>query len=182
MPPPEIEDILKNLGDLKLKPWRDALTLDWAILKPTEQKLIADSMRKWTAIELAERYSNSIRRRINDAKFIRMQTVDNFDFQYNKSTRNLQVDYLKLHREAAEGKVPHAVFVGNTGLGKTHLARALGYAACQSGMSVLFARASQIVNDLATAKAVHNVERELRKYRRPTLLLIDELGLCQHGY
>lgn len=133
-------------------------------------------LKKWTAIELAERHSQSIRRRIDDARFIRIQTVDQFDFQYNPSTRAIQKDFLKLHHETTSGKIPRAVLVGNTGLGKTHLARALGYAACQAGVSVLFTRASQIVNNLATAKAVYELERELRKYRKPQLLLCDEVG------
>jgi DNA replication protein DnaC len=133
-------------------------------------------LKKWITTEIAERHSNGIRRRIHEAKFIRTQTVDQFDFHYNPSTKAIQEDFLRLHRETVEGKIPHAVFVGNTGLGKTHLARAIGYAACQAGMSVLFTRASQIVNDLATAKALHNLEREIKKYRKPTLLLCDELG------
>ena len=174
--PPEIDDVLKNLGDLRLKYWRDSLLTDWPTLKPAEQQLLSSWMKRWISIETAERHSGGIRKKIHDAKFIRMQTVDQFDFQHNVSTKAIQPDYLKLHRETVEGKIPHAVFVGNTGLGKTHLARALGYAACQAGMSVLFIRASQIVNDLATAKAVHNLERALKKYRNPTLLLIDELG------
>lgn len=174
--PPELNEITKNLADLRLKYWCDAIQSDWPLLKPADQQVLSQALKKWLAIETAERHSNGIRRRIHEAKFIRIQTVDQFNFQYNPSTKAIQNDFLKLHRETVDGKVPRAVFVGSTGLGKTHLARAIGYAACQAGMSVLFIRASQIVNDLATAKALHNLEREIKKYRKPTLLLCDELG------
>lgn len=149
---------------------------DWPSMKPAEQHSLGSGLKKWIATEMAERHSAGIHRRIYDAKFIRNQTVDQFDFQYNASTRAIEKDYLKLYNHTQGGSVPRAVFVGNTGLGKTHLGRALGYAACQAGLSVLYSRASQIVNDLATAKAVHNLERELRKYRKPQLLIVDELG------
>ena len=161
---------------LKLRYWCEILEKDWPAIKPADQQWLASVLKNWIETELASRYSATIKRRIHDAKFIRMQTVDQFDFQYNASTRAIEKDYLKLHQKTLEGHIPRAVFVGNTGLGKTHLGRSLGYAACQAGASVLFTRASQIVNDLATAKAVHNLERELRKYRKPQLLHIDELG------
>jgi len=174
--PIEISTLIDGLNALKLKHWQSALESDWSSLKPAEQQILAGFMNKWIATEQAERRSQGIKRRILDAKFIKVQTVDQFDFQYNTSTRNLELSYLKLHQQTVEGKIPSAVLVGNTGLGKTHLARALGFAACQAGTSVLFTRASQIINDLATAKALNNLEREIRKYRKPSLLIVDEIG------
>lgn len=174
--PADLAPITDGLTQLKLKYWCEVLEREWSTFKPADQQWIASTFKSWIDIELASRYSATIKRRIHDAKFIRMQTVDQFDFQYNDSTRAIEKDYLKLHQRTLEGHIPRAVFVGNTGLGKTHLGRSIGYAACQAGLSVSFTRASQIVNDLATAKSVHNLERELRKYRKPQLLLIDELG------
>lgn len=174
--PPELTEITEELTQLKLKYWRDEIIKDWTSMKPAEQQWLVDAFKKWTRTELAERHTANIRRRIEDAKFIRIQSADQFDFKYNVSTKALEKDYLKLHSRTLEGEIPKAVFVGNTGLGKTHLSRALGYAACQAGLTVSFCRASQIVNDLATAKAIHNLERELRKYRKPQLLIVDELG------
>jgi DNA replication protein DnaC len=174
--PADLASVLDGLAQLKLKHWRDAIEKDWPTLRPADQQCLAASLKRWIETEASERHSSGIQRRIKDAKFIRLQTADQFDFHYNPSTRAIEKDYLRLHQRTLEGNIPRAVFVGNTGLGKTHLGRALGYAACQAGLSVMFTRASQIVNDLATAKAVHNLERELRKYRKPQLLHIDELG------
>lgn len=181
MIPTEITTIVEKLGQLKLKSWKASLESDWAVLAPTEQRFLASLMTKWLSSELSERRSRAISSRIENANFIRIQTVDGFDFQYNASTRAIEKDYLKLLHAAASGKIPRAVFVGNTGLGKTRLARALGYAACQAEMSVLFTRAAQIVNKLSTAKAINNLERELRKYQKPKLLIVDELGYVSMG-
>lgn len=70
------------------------------------------------------------------------------------------------------------------GVGKTHLATALGYAACQEGHSVLFADAISVINDLAAAQKRGLLKRQLRKYLTPEVLLLDEIGylpIDQHG-
>lgn len=162
---------------LKLKYWSDALSFELEKLNSKESHLLLEHLKKCSGLELAERHTGAIKRRVEAAKFIRIQTVDQFDFEYNPSTKALKASYLKLHNDVRlNGLVPRMVLVGTTGLGKTHLARALGYAACQAGLSVLFTRASVIVNNLAAAKMTNSLERELKKYRRPQLLIIDELG------
>ena len=60
--------------------------------------------------------------------------------------------------------------------GKTHLATALGYAACLQGSSVLFASAIDVINTLAAAKNAGRLKAELKKYTKPALLILDELG------
>ena len=172
----EFNQIQKNLLELRLKYWKQALDQEFDGLKSGERELLSAHLKRHTALELSERKTESIRRRIDAAKFIRIQTVDQYDFGYNASTKAAKAPYLKLHRQACDGQIPHAVFVGSTGLGKTHLARALGYAACQANQSVLFTKASTIVNVLAAAKATHNLDRELKKYCKPQILIIDELG------
>ena len=71
------------------------------------------------------------------------------------------------------------ILYGPPGSGKTHLARALGYAACQKGLSALFVTAAEMVNHLSHAQKAFNLESELNKYRRPQVLIIDELGYVQ---
>lgn len=175
--PNDLDEVTRNLLSLKLKYWKDALAPELEKLAPREGQLLVDHLKKSTSLELAERHTSAIKRRVETAKFIRLQTVDQFDFTYNTSTKNLKTAYLKLHNEVRlNGHIPRMVLVGTTGLGKTHLARALGYTACQAGLSVLFTRAANIVNNLAAAKMTHSLENELKKYRRPQLLIINELG------
>ena len=70
----------------------------------------------------------------------------------------------------------NVIFLGGVGLGKTHLAIALGHAACLHGHSVLFTTAVDIINTLAAAQAAGGLKRELAKYLNPRILVIDELG------
>jgi DNA replication protein DnaC len=62
------------------------------------------------------------------------------------------------------------------GLGKTHLATALGYTACLQGYSVLFASAIDVINTLSAAKGAGRLKAELKQYTKPALLILDELG------
>jgi DNA replication protein DnaC len=69
-------------------------------------------------------------------------------------------------------------------VGKTHLAIALGHAACLNGHSVLFTTAVDIINTLAAAQAVGQLKREFRRYLKPAILIVDELGylpIDKHG-
>ena len=68
------------------------------------------------------------------------------------------------------------IFIGGVGLGKTHLATALGRQACEKGHTVLFTTAVDILNTLAAAQIAHQLRQELKRYTRPDLLVIDELG------
>jgi len=68
------------------------------------------------------------------------------------------------------------VFVGGVGLGKSHLAAALSYEACQHGHSVFFTTAIDAINNLIAAQAAHRLKSELKKYLAPDLLCLDELG------
>ncbi len=70
----------------------------------------------------------------------------------------------------------NVIFASPTGIGKSHLAVALGYAACLRGHSVLFAPAIDVVNRLSAAESNRQLAREVKRYQSPQILLIDELG------
>ena len=61
-------------------------------------------------------------------------------------------------------------------MGKSHLASALGYAACQHGHSVLFTTAIDAINNLVAAQAAHRLKAELNRYLSPALLVLDKIG------
>src|SRR5262249_21077808 len=93
-----------------------------------------------------------------------------------KATEKLEKPYRTLYESISRETLPSAVFTGTAGQGKTHLARAVGYGACQKGLSVLFVPCAEMVNHLEHAQKTFTLESELNKYRRPHVLIIDELG------
>lgn len=145
-------------------------------------EMIAQTLEPLLADELSAKKERTVQRRIKDAQFIRIQTLDAFDFNYNPSTKKLKKRYLELLSADAVTQDISAVFVGNAGLGKTHLARALGYRACQATHSVLFIPCSTLLNRLVSAEAVKDLEREVKKLVSPALLIIDELAYLEMSH
>ena len=68
------------------------------------------------------------------------------------------------------------MLIGPTGTGKSHLLTALGYTACEKGITVRFTRAIDMINTLTTAQVNGTLEKALKHYVNPSLLLLDELG------
>jgi DNA replication protein DnaC len=78
----------------------------------------------------------------------------------------------------------NVIFLGGVGLGKTHLSTALAHTACLNGVTVLFTTAIDVINKLSAAQESGNFQRELKKYLKPSLLVLDELGylpIDKHG-
>lgn len=172
---PPIEALAEKLRRLRLPTFLEHLE-KLSEHKPSQASQIAQILDAMADGELADREQRTIERRIREARFIRLQTIDRFDFDYNPSTRKIKKRYLQLLHADPVAQGVGAVFVGNSGLGKTHLARALGYAACQRTHRVLFLPCSTLLNRLVTAEATKDLEREIRKMQNPALLVIDELA------
>ena len=120
--------------------------------------------------------------RVKAARFPVIQTLEQFRWDWPKKINRLQIqDLFRLQFVHDKANV---IFLGTVGLGKTHLATALGYAACQQGMSVLFANAIDVINTLSAAQLKGTLKTELRRYTAPSLLVLDEVGylpIDQHG-
>lgn len=124
--------------------------------------------------EAALRQDRARARRIQQARFPVLKTLEQFDFTWPARINRLAVQNL-FRLKFIEDKA-NAIFVGGVGLGKSHLAVALGYAACLAGWRVRFATAIDIINSLAAADNAGRLPAELNKYIRPDLLVCDELG------
>jgi DNA replication protein DnaC len=139
-------------------------------------------LRRLIEGEYTERRQRVIERRVKAARFPVIKTLEQFRWDWPKKINRLQVqDLFRLQFLSQKANV---VLLGNVGLGKTHLATALGYAACQEGYSVRFADAISVINDLSTAQKRGLLKRQLKRYLSPDLLLLDELGylpIDQHG-
>jgi DNA replication protein DnaC len=124
--------------------------------------------------EYQYRQQRALERRIRAARFPLVKTLDQFDWSWPKKINRPQVQ--NLFRLAFLAQRSNAVFVGGVGIGKSHLAVALSYEACQRGHSVLFTTAIDAVNNLIAAQTTHRLKAELKRYLAPDLLCMDELG------
>lgn len=170
------ETILAHLTELRFKHWGAILKADLDGMNPKDRDVILPHLSRWLTAERGERRAAQINAKIRGAKFRRLQTIDTYSFRHSKTTEKIEKAYLELYNSIRRDDLPSAVFTGNAGTGKTHLARALGYGACQKGLSVLFITAAEMVNHLAHAQKISSLEQELNRYRRPQVLIIDELG------
>lgn len=170
------ENLTQDLIELRLRHFEKALAVDLADHAPAERERIIKLIARWSRAELAERKSAAIVTRIRNAKFVKPQTIEQFNFDHSAMTKKHRTGFLGLYDSIEVGEPPSAVLIGQAGLGKTHLARALGYRSCQLNLSVLFITAAEMVNKLEQAKKASYLDSELRKYRKPQVLIVDELG------
>jgi DNA replication protein DnaC len=125
--------------------------------------------------ELARRDAAGIARRIKAAHFEQMCAIEDFDFTYNPKTPTARIRDLATLRflEAGESVVLH----GPVGVGKSMIAQALGQLACRRGYTVAFTKASRLLADLAGGHADRTWENRLRRWARPSLLIIDDFAM-----
>ena len=125
-------------------------------------------------LELIDRERRMVERRIKEARFPTVKSLDSFDFTAIPSLNKTLV--LELARCEYVTRRDNVIAVGNSGTGKTHIALGLGLAACQKGLSVGFTTAAAMVHGLIEArdeKRLLRLQRQLAGYK---LLIVDELG------
>ena len=121
--------------------------------------------------EVSARHDRAIKRRIRLARFPVVKTIDRFQWSWPKKINRVAVQNL-FRLKFIEDKA-NVILLGGVGLGKTHLATALAYAACLRGKSVLFTTAVDAINTLSAAHAANRLKTELKKYLTPTVLCLD---------
>jgi len=124
--------------------------------------------------ELSHRHENTVGRLIRAARFPDIKTLDGFDWSHPTSIPKglvlnaFTLDFIR--------RKEHFIFLGPGGVGKSHLAKALGFAACQNTIRTVFTTAADMINGLIASRCDHGLERALKRYTAPGLLVIDELG------
>jgi DNA replication protein DnaC len=129
--------------------------------------------------EKASRMRSAVQRRIRDARFPEVNTVDGFDFDFDPDRKKIRATYLALHDLTFLESGINPLFIGIPGSGKTFLARALAFKACQATRRVVFVPASRMLNDLHGAELHGRLDRVLRKYVTADLLVIDDFACLE---
>lgn len=125
--------------------------------------------------ELTRRDASALARRVRTARFDEVCTLEEFDFAYNPKVpaaaiRDLgTLGFVEAHESV--------IVYGPVGVGKSHVAQALGHLACRRGHRVVFAKANRVLADLAGGHADGSWLARLRRWARPDVLIIDDLGL-----
>ena len=125
-------------------------------------------------LELLDREQRATERRIKAAKFPVLKSLETFAFRAIPSVNKRLV--LELARSAYLDRRENVLALGNSGTGKTHLALALGLAACQKGYRVRFITAAALVNELLEARDEKRLLRVQKQLAKQDLLIVDELG------
>ena len=167
------EPLLQHLAYLKLGYTQEHFE---ALAKQAADKQLGhvQYLSNLMAGEVSQRQERAVQRRIKLARFPVIKTLEQFNWTWPKKINQLQVQNL-FRLQWLEEKA-NVIFLGGVGLGKTHLCTALAYAACLKGHSVLFATAIDIINTLSVAQRTGRLKLEMKKYLKPSLLCIDELG------
>jgi DNA replication protein DnaC len=127
--------------------------------------------------ELAERKRRSVELNLKFARFPYLKRLEDFDYSAQPSIDKRLVEELATGRFLQEAR--NLVLLGPPGVGKTHLAIALGVLTAQLGFRVYFTTAVECARRLSKAVAENRLSRELKNLVRPTLLIIDEVRYLQ---
>jgi len=125
-------------------------------------------------LELLDRERRVTERRIRDARFPATKSLDTFDFTAIPSLNKMLV--LELARGAFVQRRENVIALGNSGTGKSHIALALGLAACQRGFTTLFMTAHALANQLMEARDEKRLLKFQAQLQGVKLLIVDELG------
>ena len=169
-----LADQLKTLGLKHL-----ATSLDDVIASATKKRWSPTQLLEHLAVaELADRARRSMEKRLAHSKLGRTKAMPDFDWGWPKRVDRDAVE-AALRLEFLQGS-RNVVLVAPQGLGKTMIAKNIGHQAVLAGHSVIFISAAQLLLDLASQDSARGLERRLRHYCRPTLLVIDEVGYLSY--
>jgi DNA replication protein DnaC len=166
--------LMSDLRTLKLGGFAETLELRCTQAQKDELSHLA-FLTLMVKDEIERREAKKLAVRIEKASFQEEKTLEGFDFSFNPKIKRGTVTDLAtcLFIEKRE----HLLIYGKTGVGKTHIAQAIGHEACRRGYSVLFVKAVKMLRHLFASRADQSWERQIKKYLHPDLLIIDDFGL-----
>lgn len=151
-------------------------TLDLRTRQAVDEQLsFVDFLQRLLEDEVERRAQKQLTLRLRRASFDLEKTLEGFDFTFNPTVPRGQLIDLATGRFIERHE--NVLIQGPAGVGKSHLAQALGHEACRRGFDVLFTSASRLLAHLHGGRADGTYERRVSTYLRPDLLIVDDFGL-----
>jgi DNA replication protein DnaC len=172
-PTTNYQQLIQNLDYLKLKQMSLHLNevLDFSV---NHQLSLVDTLVKLTNYEIDVREQNMIQSMVKVAAFPHLKEIKDFDFSFQPSINQKQIlDFLTLRFIEANENI---VFLGPSGVGKTHLATSIGIEAAKKRTSAYFIKCHDLIQNLKKARLENRLESRLKHYTKYKLLIIDEIG------
>ncbi|MGN8845988.1 IS21-like element helper ATPase IstB, partial [Niallia sp. HCP3S3_B10] len=167
------QQLLKNLEYLGLKQMTLHLNevIDFSV---NNQLSFNDTLIKLTNYEIDVREQNMTQAMVKVGAFPHRKEITDFDFDFQPSINRQQIlDFLTL-RFIEENE--NIVFLGTSGVGKTHLATSIGIAAAKKRTSTYFIKCHDLIQNLKKARLENRLESRLKHYAKYKLLIVDEIG------
>lgn len=169
----QLETMREHMKELKLK--AVSQIFEEEAEKAAKSNLsYTDYLARLLAAEVVRKVDSSVNTKINKARFPRQCTLESFDFEFQPDLKVKQVK--ELANLGFVQKKENVILMGPPGVGKTHLAIALGIKACAARLRVLFLTAAELIDYLYASLADMSTAAKLESLARLHLLIIDELG------
>lgn len=167
------QQLLQNLEYLKLKQMTLHLNevLDFSV---NNQLSLIDTLIKLTNYEIDVREQNMVQSMVKVGAFPHLKEIKDFDFSFQPTINPQQILDLATLRFIETNE--NIIFLGPSGVGKTHLATAIGIAAAKKRTSTYFIKCHDLIQNLKRARLENRLESRLKHYTKYRLLLIDEIG------
>jgi DNA replication protein DnaC len=151
--------------------------LETTLTEAAAKNLSAAATLEWLAdLEIEARSQRAMERGFRCSRLQTQPSIDAFHFHHHKSRMQAKPRLLRLLDLSFLAKGTNIVLIGNAGVGKTFLAKLIGWRACQANQRVLFTTAMDMLNHLRISQVDHSLVRKLKTYTEPSLQVCDELG------
>jgi len=167
------EKLMTDLKSLRLPAMAEMLD-SYAKQAASSSMSYVDFLGGLVSEEVSRKEQRGVQNRIKSARFPVLKSLDDFDYAFQPSIDRKKVGELSNLRFIDNNE--NILFLGPSGVGKTHVSTGLGVRACESGYKVLFTTLNDMVSVLMASMADNSFPSRLRQYVQPSLLIIDEVG------